>query len=225
MRIRDTEDDMSRHLSLIVLWFVCASAAVPQVQQPARKIVHAPRKLTPREGEAIVSAAWQRSQETLRRPDCSHLVHEVYALAGYPYPYASSFDLYTGTESFVRVAKPQAGDLAVWRGHVGIVIDPTEHSFYSSVRSGLRTEFYDAPHWKGRGVVRFYRYVGNLPPKTTLMEERSTEISGEAVQVVPVHVAEDSSERPLTAPKAKKKPNAAKTTSPGHESSPAGPVE
>lgn len=190
---------MSRHASSIFLWFVCTSVAAAQVEGPARKIVSAHRRLTPREGEAIVSAAWQRSQETRRRPDCSHLVHEIYALAGYPYPYANSFELYTGTASFVRVAKPQAGDLVVWRGHVGIVIDPTEHSFYSSVRTGLRTEFYDAANWKGRGAVRFYRYVVERPPKITLMQERSPQTAREPVQVVPVPVDEDSSESPLTA--------------------------
>jgi hypothetical protein len=138
------------------------------------------------------------SQETSRRPDCSHLVHEIYGLAGYPYPYATSLELYAGMVNFVRVAKPQAGDLVVWRGHVGIVIDAAEHSFYSSVSSGLRTEFYDAPHWKGRGPARFYRYVLEAPAKITLAQGRSPHDLPEPVQVVRAPVVKDSSENPAS---------------------------
>jgi hypothetical protein len=158
---------MSPRLWLGILWLV-GSIALAQVRTLAQETAFAPRPLTLREGQKIVSAAWEREQQTGRRPDCSHLVHEVYTLAGYPYPYADSFDLYVGTEGFVRVARPHAGDLVVWRGHVGIVVDPAEHSFYSSVRSGLRTEFYDAPQWRARGPARFYRYATAIPGNLTL---------------------------------------------------------
>jgi len=70
-------------------------------------------------------------------------VHQIYELSGFPYPYASSFDLYDGVDNFRRVSTPHPGDLVVWRGHVGIAIDAVKHTFYSSVRSGLRTEYYD----------------------------------------------------------------------------------
>ena len=46
--------------------------------------------------------------------DCSHLVHAIYLQAGFPYPYASSSDLYDGTDDFRRVNRPQPGDLVVW---------------------------------------------------------------------------------------------------------------
>jgi hypothetical protein len=111
------------------------------------------------EGLDLVNIAWEQREQTKNKPDCSHLVHQVYELSGFPYPYASSYDLYDGIDNFQRVTTPRPGDLIVWRGHVGIVFDTAEHTFYSSVRSGLRTENYDEPYWKAQGRPRFYRYV------------------------------------------------------------------
>src|SRR6202035_2134022 len=106
-----------------------------------------------------VTADVQSESET----DCSHLVHDVYEQAGFPYDYASSRELYLGSANFTRVRVPQAGDLVVWRGHVGIVIDPKAHTFFSSVRSGPDTQFYDSPYWRSRGIARFFRYVTAKP--------------------------------------------------------------
>jgi hypothetical protein len=176
------------------LGILCASIALAQVRTLAQETASAPRPLTLREGEKIVSVAWEREHQTGRRPDCSHLVHEVYTLAGYPYPYADSFDLYVGTEGFVRVARPHAGDLVVWRGHVGIVVDPAEHSFYSSVRSGLRTEFYDAPQWRARGPARFYRYATPTPGNLIPANERQARVTKEPMQVVTTPLVKGSPE-------------------------------
>jgi hypothetical protein len=49
--------------------------------------------------------------------------------------------------------------LVVWRGHVGIVISPVQHSFFSAMRSGRGVEFYDSPYWQARGRPRFFRYL------------------------------------------------------------------
>jgi hypothetical protein len=117
------------------------------------------RLLNADEGLTLVNTAWEQREQVRRKPDCSHLVHQIYELSGFPYPYASSLDLYDGIDNFRRVSTPHQGDLVAWRGHVGIVIDPVEHTFYSSVRSGLRTEYYDGPYWKTQGRPRFYRYV------------------------------------------------------------------
>ena len=185
---------MSQRLWLGILWLLGASVALAQVKTLARETAFVPRPLTLREGEKIVSAAWERERQTGRRPDCSHLVHEVYTLAGYPYPYADSFDLYVGTEGFVRVARPHPGDLVVWRGHVGIVVDPAEHSFYSSVRSGLRTEFYDAPQWRARGPARFYRYATATPGNLIPANERQARITKEPLQVVTAPLVKGSPE-------------------------------
>ena len=119
------------------------------------------RLLTRDEGQAIV-AAISAHHQSLRgkraKPDCSHLVNAIYDLAGFPYPYAKSADLYRGHASFVRVSAPQPGDLIVWRGHVGLVLDSRQHFFYSSLRSGLDTEDYTSAYWRKRGTPRFYRY-------------------------------------------------------------------
>jgi cell wall-associated NlpC family hydrolase len=91
--------------------------------------------------------------------DCSHLVHAIYKRAGFPYAYAPSSDLYAGVEGFQRVKLPEPGDLAVWRGHVGIVIKPSQHIFFSFMRSGPGIDDYQTPYWKSRGHPRFYRYL------------------------------------------------------------------
>jgi len=166
-----------------ILWLLSASVALAQVR-PTQQSSFASRPITLREGESIVNAAWERQRQTASKPDCSHLVHEVYSLAGYPYPYADSFDLYIGTQGFLRVVKPQPGDLIVWRGHVGIVVDPGEHSFYSSVTSGLRTEFYDAPEWRARGPARFYRYAAEPRGNDIQTKARLPRPAKEAVQVI-----------------------------------------
>jgi hypothetical protein len=190
---------MSQRLWLGILLLVGASIAPAQVRVLAQETASGARLLTLRDGEKIVNAAWEREQKTGRRPDCSHLVHEVYALAGYPYPYADSFDLYVGTEGFVRMATPHPGDLVVWRGHVGIVVDPAKHSFYSSLNSGLRTEFYDAREWRARGPARFYRYANAAPGKLTPANEGDARITKEPTQVVTAPLVRGSPETSSTA--------------------------
>jgi len=64
------------------------------------------------------------------------------------------------------VIHPQPGDLVVWQGHMGIVVSPTQHVFYSAMRSGPGTDTYDAPYWKHRGRVRFYRYINDSGTKS-----------------------------------------------------------
>jgi len=115
--------------------------------------------ISPEQGEALAAFALQ-SERRIRhpKPDCSHLVHLLYSRAGLIYPYQDSRVLYRGVSDFQRVKNPQAGDLAVWMGHVGIVLSPQEKTFLSSVRSGIISESWMAPHWARRGRPRFYRY-------------------------------------------------------------------
>src|ERR1700730_16119462 len=134
------------------------------------------RLVTRDEGLAIVDVIsdHHRSLRGKRtKPDCSHLVNDIYDLAGFPYPYAKSADLYRGQAGFVRVNVPQPGDLIVWRGHVGLVLDPRQHLFYSSLRSGLDTEDYTSAYWRRRGTPRFYRYRAASDP-TILTARRSS---------------------------------------------------
>src|SRR5436309_2329999 len=127
--------------------------------------------LSPDDGLAIIGAALDFQHVHRRKPDCSHLVHAIYGAAGFTSPYAKSLDLYRGTaEGFVEVTAPQPGDLIVWPRHVGIVVNPAQNSFYSSLRSGLGIDYYDATYWKQKGVPRFYRFlvttVVKLQPRT-----------------------------------------------------------
>jgi hypothetical protein len=121
------------------------------------------RPLTRSEGLAILDVALDSRYHAEFPLDCSHFVHGVYERAGLPYEYASSSDLYAGIDEFRRVANPQPGDLAVWRGHAGIVIDPVRHSFFSVLRSGPGVASYDSPYWKQRGRPHFFRYVKSVP--------------------------------------------------------------
>jgi hypothetical protein len=116
------------------------------------------RLLTAEEGRAIVDAAREQDRPARGAQDCSHLVHQTYLSAGFDYPYASSFELYAGNENFERVKYSQPGDLIVWPGHAGIVVDPLHHSFYSLVSTGLEAQNYEGSYWRSRGRPRFYRY-------------------------------------------------------------------
>ena len=180
-------------------------AALPGVSS-AQEGASTPRLLTPKEGRSVVAAAWEHREQVRRRPDCSHLVHQVYEFAGFSYPYASSFDLYDGTDSFRRVTVPHPGDLVVWPGHVGIVVDPVEHTFYSSVQSGLRTEYYDGPYWRSQGRPRFFRYIRStggtlLAAKAAPQPVASSPERREASEDAPIKSSpEDSDEVAATTP-------------------------
>jgi len=136
----------------------------------------------------VISAAFGR-QGSRSKVDCSHLVHEIYSRAGFPYSYANSSDLYSGINEFHRVTTPQVADLIVWPGHMGIIVSPTQHSFYSSLRSGVGVDFYDSSYWKGRGKPRFYRYVKRTtaaePPSSArnIRAEEETESSVEPANI------------------------------------------
>lgn len=116
------------------------------------------RFLTDEDRLSLIAAALD-SRLRGAEPDCSHLVHAIYKQAGLAYTYAPSSDLYAGVDGFQRVTKPEPGDLVVWRGHVGIVIKPSEHLFFSVLSSGAGIDDYTTKYWKHRGKLRFYRYV------------------------------------------------------------------
>jgi hypothetical protein len=158
------------------------------------------RLLTRDEGQEIVDAISDHHQ-SLRgkraKPDCSHLVNAIYHVAGFPYPYAKSADLYRGHASFVRVSVPQPGDLIVWRGHVGLVLDPRQHFFYSSLRSGLDTEDYTSAYWRKRGTPRFYRYR-SASDQTILTARRIEPRRGSEVNFRTRLVSQSTTDEPRT---------------------------
>lgn len=119
-----------------------------------------PHLLTPNEGLAIVGSALDsRHHHSDFSSDCSHFVHALYERAGFHYEYASSSDLYEGTDEFRRVGIPQPGDLAVWRGQAGIVVNPAQHSFFSVLHTGPGVDSYDSRYWRQRGQPHFFRYL------------------------------------------------------------------
>src|SRR5882757_1994508 len=145
-------------VGLAVCWLGIGSTAMAQVTRPVAASNPNFRLLSEDEGRSIADTARDHDQPRRGEQDCSHLVHQTYLHAGYDYPYASSFELYAGHENFERVRNPQPGDLIVWPGHVGIVLEPLDHSFYSLVSTGLEAQNYQAPYWRSRGRPRFLRY-------------------------------------------------------------------
>jgi hypothetical protein len=168
---------------LTAAFILCALGLYPQ-PSPGQKISHstaiplpdarshpAPAILTPDDGLSVIAAALDARVYTGPRRDCSHLVHLIYDRAGFSYRYASSSDLYKGTDNFQVVTRPQPGDLVVWSGHVGIVVNPAQRVFFSTLRHGPGTDNYDAKYWKRRGPVRFYRYIKAGSSRDTVKPE------------------------------------------------------
>lgn len=154
--------------TLVLLLALSLAAGAPLCAQSAKTRPDSAhiRLLSKTQGRHIVRSISAADFDASAEEDCSHLVHALYEKAGFPYDYASSHDLYTGHESFVRVSKPQPGDLVVWRGHVGIVTDPRHHVFFSSLSDGPGTQAYNSAYWRSRGAPRFYRYVIGKPDAT-----------------------------------------------------------
>jgi hypothetical protein len=156
-----------------VLWAVVSRASAEQQKAETAKADHrtirgsseaiAPWLVSPDQGLAIIGAALESRQHTDSNADCSSLVHAIYERAGFTYSYSNSTELYAGIKEFRQVLHAQPGDLVVWRGHVGIVISPVQHSFFSAMRSGRGVEFYDSPYWEARGRPRFFRYLKAAP--------------------------------------------------------------
>jgi hypothetical protein len=171
-----------RYVPKFALLFLCLLAAFTGSAAKADDDYSNTVLLSPDQGEALAAFALRSEKRIRTKPDCSHLVHQLYARAGLIYPYEDSRVLYRGITDFQRVKKPQAGDLVVWLGHVGIVLSTEEKTFISSVHSGILAESWMAPHWVRRGHPRFYRYrIGpeadmNLLAKIMDDEPQQTEI-------------------------------------------------
>jgi len=117
------------------------------------------RTLSKDDRSSVIAVALHSKKTGHARRDCSHLVHSIYERAGFPYSYVDSEDLFEGAKSFQRVAKPEAADLVVWHGHVGIVVRPAKHEFFSLLSKGPGVDDYRSRYWRARGRPRFYRYL------------------------------------------------------------------
>src|SRR6202046_1282672 len=154
------EQEQARHKRISTNGADHFTHKTPDLKEPPT----VPGLLSPNEGLAILGAALDsRHHPSDFSSDCSHFVHGLYERAGFHYEYLSSSDLYEGTAKFRRVATPQPGDLAVWRGHAGIVVNPAQHSFFSVLHSGPAVDSYDSPYWRQRGQPRFFRYLKPAP--------------------------------------------------------------
>src|SRR6478609_8403706 len=167
-------------LVLFVLLILCGTPRLAQAQEGIRPALtkfstsldepDLPQK--PPDATNLLLMIGQKIHET--ELDCSHFVQYLYEQAGLYYGYAPSRTLYDGMEGFRRVGHPEAGDLIVWRGHVGIVVDPQEATFLSALRSGVKTASYESHYWKRRGRPRFFRYVGSHDHATPEWTARKT---------------------------------------------------
>jgi hypothetical protein len=149
-----------------LLLLLCLASIPAALAQGNQRKTTGPRPLTRHEGLAILHIALNFRHPADSPSDCTHLVHALYDRAGFPYDYAPSSDLYAGIDEFRRVAKPQPGDLAVWPGHAGIVVNPAQHSFFSMLSSGPGVDSYNSPYWKQRGRPHFFRYLKQVPTGT-----------------------------------------------------------
>lgn len=131
------------------------SAPMPAVKAPSAR----GDTLSKNDRSSLIAVALHSKTPRQAERDCSHLVHSIYERAGFPYPYADSEDLYSGARGFRGVAHPQSADLVVWHGHVGIVLRPAGHKFFSFLSKGPGIDDYRSRYWKTRGQPRFYRYV------------------------------------------------------------------
>lgn len=113
----------------------------------------------------------KRPRSFPKETDCSHFVHQVYSMAGFPYQYQSSRH-FSRAEEFepipVREAKP--GDLVLFRNHIGIL--SKNYQIISATRqrrSIQELEVHAFPRLKKSAQVFRYRCpeetLGNLPSK------------------------------------------------------------
>lgn len=168
-------------ISALILVFAFASANV-LAEQSSRLATHERAHHTATqlpllhrdEGLTILAAALKLRYRLDSAYDCSHLVNAVYRTAGFPYKYATSAQLYVGSNEFRRVFHPQPGDLVVFldrgkHGHVGIVVNPVEHQFFSGLSHGPGVSSYTSQYWRRRGVPHFFRYIRKAPKTHTAL--------------------------------------------------------
>ena len=173
----------AKSVTFVLLMVLGSLGSAQQRQKHGRPVEEPPIPKAPRlisldEGMAIIGAALQVRYRGHPRKDCSHLVHDIYEKAGFPYRYADSGELYQGIDAFRQVTHPQPGDLTVWRGHAAIVVNPAQHTFFSSTRAGLQVQSYDLMYWKRRGTPRFFRYATTAPSSLpAIIRTAETEVS------------------------------------------------
>ena len=143
----------SKFSRMVLLLFALPLSLAPTSASQSKAI--GKQSTRARAANVLVTLGTQIKRTTL---DCSHFVNSLFEQVGFHYDYEPSIVLYGGTTAFKRVYKPVAGDLVVWPGHVGIVVDPNQQTFVSSLNSGVKVASYASSYWRRRGHARFFRY-------------------------------------------------------------------
>jgi hypothetical protein len=146
------------------LLLLLLAVMVPQLSM-ARSNSVVPRERQTQVADELLALGMQMEKTAF---DCSHFVNYLFEKVGLDYDYEPSPVLYRGADEFRRVYRPAAGDLIVWPGHVGIVVDPEEKTFLSALRTGVKVASYSSSYWRRKGHARFFRYsspVGETPSR------------------------------------------------------------
>jgi cell wall-associated NlpC family hydrolase len=93
--------------------------------------------------------------------DCSHFVWEVIKAAGHPKaPYLSTGSI-PGSPAYSPASEPpREGDIILFDGHMGIVVDSTTMTFIGAQSGGVDSASYAKGSYWGNLHHRFYRYTG-----------------------------------------------------------------
>lgn len=154
----------SKQTGILSLFF----ALLMSMECAAQPHPAAPTPEQTRIGEALVSVGMQIEKTAL---DCSHFVNSLFQQTGIYYKYQPSRALYRGASGFKRVYRPAQGDLIVWPGHVGIVVDPQAKTFLSALTHGVKVASFTSRYWRQRGQPRFFRY--KLPTRDSIWLARN----------------------------------------------------
>ena len=127
--------------------------------------------LTPEEGAKIITAgetwlgvSYLYGGDSRDGIDCSHFVHRAYQEAGFDYDYLSTSYL-SKSQNFVPVGVPQAGDLILFQGHVGIYNPKPPKAGKTVLSAGNTGVHYGKPGWYTKPYT-YYRYFKTVATNT-----------------------------------------------------------
>ncbi|HXD86094.1 MAG TPA: NlpC/P60 family protein [Urbifossiella sp.] len=93
--------------------------------------------------------------------DCSHFVWEVLKASGHPSaPYVTTSAIRYSYAYAGLSGLPSNGDIILFDGHMGIVIDATNQIFIGAQSGGVDAASYSRSSYWGKQKHDFYRYVG-----------------------------------------------------------------
>lgn len=90
--------------------------------------------------------------------DCSHFVHQAYKGAGFDYTYRTTEGPWAKA-GFEKTQNPKAGDLIMFKGHMGIVVDPDKKTFIGAQSStGVAQASYGKSSYWGKQAHHFLHH-------------------------------------------------------------------